>query len=628
MRQWKYAWLIMLCCLASTFSYAFTSYEINGQCRVDLYSISKVKTDSNLQLPQNGWEPVKMLPDRWDETWPNYSGGAWYKLEWTWQCRDDARLAEPIAFSLDYINAAGAVFLNGDMLWSDRHLQEPLSKSWNMPRFWVMPISGLENGSNEILIYVYGYAVQSAGIGKIGFNNVMQADAAHQQIIWNTRTLFQINIILSGVLGIICLVIWLFRRSESSFGWFALSSLLWICFISYVLVAETVPFPNSLAASRANLCFFILYILCFCIYLLRFISVRKPKLERAMLLLTAGFILSIWTVSLSMMKPLFGTVFLFYCGVFLLMYLYLCWTAFRTRHAESIFLAVCMTAIVSFAVFDVYMVYADISNDIAPLSPYTSPLITLFIVVILGARLNRNIKKIEQFNEELSTKVQQVSLDLSSSLNDKHRLALFNARLQERMKLSHDLHDGLGASIVRSMILVDQCEKNIPNQQFLSMLKLLRDDLRQIIDSGSASDDKIPESPILWVAPVRHRFSQLMDELDIHAAWRFAQRWEAEPSALQCLNLIRVLEESLTNVLKHSQATHVQVGMSFSGPHQLELVIQDNGVGFDVDCVKQNGMSIGMRSMKTRVERMGGQLNIRSVKGETVIQAIINLKSS
>jgi len=39
-------------------------------------------------------------------------------------------------------------------------------------------------------------------------------------------------------------------------------------------------------------------------------------------------------------------------------------------------------------------------------------------------------------------------------------------------------------------------------------------------------------------------------------------------------------------------------------------------------------MSIGMRSMKTRVERMGGQLNISSAKGETVIQAIINLKSS
>ena len=37
------------------------------------------------------------------------------------------------------------------------------------------------------------------------------------------------------------------------------------------------------------------------------------------------------------------------------------------------------------------------------------------------------------------------------------------------------------------------------------MLKLLRDDLRQIIDSGSSIGSKVPENPKVWVAPVRHR---------------------------------------------------------------------------------------------------------------------------
>ena len=216
-------------------------------------------------------------------------------------------------------------------------------------------------------------------------------------------------------------------------------------------------------------------------------------------------------------------------------------------------------------------------------------------------------------------------MDLSSSLNDQHRLELFNARLQERMKLSHDLHDGLGSSIVRSMILVDQCDKKIPNKQFLSMLKLLRDDLRQIIDSGSVAGNKIPETPLLWAAPVRHRFSQLMDEMDIRAQWEFAAQWETEPTALQCLNLIRVLEESLTNVIKHSQATQVKVSMHYASPSQLELIIQDNGVGFDVDCVKQNGMSIGMRSMQSRIEKMSGNFSIDSGEDGTIVHACIKL---
>lgn len=626
MGLWKYVCCICLCCLISTICRASVSYEINSQCQVQLNSINKVRTSSDLELPRQGWEPVKELPHHWNETWPGYSGGAWYKLIWDWNCQNNSRLTDPIAFSISYINSAGALFLNGDLLWRDKNLQEPLSKSWNMPRFWIMPVSGLKKNDNEILIYVTGYSAMSAGIGKISFDNAITANTLNEQRIWNTRTLFQINLILSATLGTFCFVIWLYRRSETSFGWFALSSLLWIYFISNILATETYVFSSSIVSSRINLMVFLLYILCFCTYLLRFIQVKKPKIERFFLIVTAIFILNIWTVSLAQMKMLFDFVFLVYCCIYFATYIYLCWAAWRVRRSDYILLAICMTVIMLISIYDLRIAFLGPGYEITPLSPYTSPLFTLFIVVILGSRLDRNIKKIEQFNVELSTKIQQVSLDLSSSLNDQHRLEVFNARLQERMKLSHDLHDGLGSSIVRSMILVDQCEQKIPNQQFLSMLKLMRDDLRQIIDSGSALDGKIPETPVLWAAPVRHRFSQLMDEMDIHAEWRFAERWEAEPSALQCLNLIRVLEESLTNVIKHSQAIQVKVSMYYTSPKQLELIIQDNGVGFDVDCVKQNGMSIGMRSMQSRIERMGGQLSIHSGKGLTQIHAIIKLQ--
>ena len=173
------------------------------------------------------------------------------------------------------------------------------------------------------------------------------------------------------------------------------------------------------------------------------------------------------------------------------------------------------------------------------------------------------------------------------------------------------------------MILVDQNEDEMSNQQFLSMLKLLRDDLRQIIDSGSSIGSKVPENPKVWVAPVRHRFSQLMDEMDIHSRWDFPNEWLIEPNALQCLTLMRVLEESLTNVIKHSQAKNVAVSMQFMQPNQLLLKIQDDGVGFEANSVLEQGMSIGMRSMKMRLERVGGQLKLSSTPGYTLIQAIL-----
>ncbi|NNH39325.1 sensor histidine kinase [Acinetobacter terrae] len=616
---------LFLLSLFSRISYAEITESINEQCSVHINSVSAVKTPSQTVLPKQGWQLVQ-LPDKWTNHWKNYNGGAWYKIEWNWACQNNAKLAEPIAFSIDYINSAGAVFLNGDLLWKDQHLQEPLSKSWNMPRYWILPISGLKSDENEILIYVKGFAFQSPGLGTISFNNVQSNYEIHQSKIWNRRTLFQINIMLSITFGIICFVIWLLRQKETPFGWFALSSLLWVLFISNVLVTETFPYPTSLMATQANLAFFVLYIVSFCIYLLRFIRTHLAKIEASIYFATGLAIACIFFTPQQFIYFVFPLIFLIYVGLFFVTCVYISYQAIKSRRADYIFLAICLIGIFSFAVIDILLLLSESTADARPLSPYSSPIITFFVVVILGTRLTRNVKKIETFNAALEVKVKQVGEDLSSSLNEKHQLELENVRLQERIHLSHDLHDGLGASLVRSMILVDQSAHNIPNQQFLSMLKLLRDDLRQIIDSGSSADNKIPVSPVMWVAPVRHRFSQLMDELDIHSKWAFSREWQAVPTALQCLTLIRVLEESLTNVIKHSQAKNVKVAMTYLLENQLILTIQDDGVGFDTDCVAQQGLSIGMRSMKMRLERIGAELHLSSEEGCTIIQAIVQLK--
>lgn len=624
MRSWlKYAFgICLLICAWQSYAQQIV-YPINQHCNVRVLSISSAKTASQNKSPETGWENVK-LPDVWDIRWKNYNGGVWYKIDWEWFCEREHSLNQSIVFALDYLNSAGAVYLNKDLLWANQHLQEPLSKSWNMPRYWILPASGLKPGKNQILVYVNGYAFQNAGLGKITFNNVHENIKHHQKSLWKKRTLFEINAILSTTLGILCLVIWLFIRRDNSFGWFALSCLLWLLFISQFLTTETYPYPTTLAAAQANLSFFILYILCFSVYLLRFADRRFPVLEESLFVFSIAVIVGIFFTPLDYAKIVLGTVFLSYASLLVVVYFYLAYLSYKTQKTELYLLIFCLTLIGLFACVDVvHLGNAETASLYQPLSPYTSPVITLFIALILGMRLKRNIQKIEKFNQDLEFRVFEVSEDLKRSMSEKHYLELENVRLQERIHLSHDLHDGLGASLVRSMILVDQNEDEMSNQQFLSMLKLLRDDLRQIIDSGSSIGSKVPENPKVWVAPVRHRFSQLMDEMDIHSRWDFPNEWLIEPNALQCLTLMRVLEESLTNVIKHSQAKNVAVSMQFMQPNQLLLKIQDDGVGFEANSVLEQGMSIGMRSMKMRLERVGGQLKLSSTPGYTLIQAIL-----
>lgn len=113
--------------------------------------------------------------------------------------------------------------------------------------------------------------------------------------------------------------------------------------------------------------------------------------------------------------------------------------------------------------------------------------------------------------------------------------------------------------------------------------------------------------------------------MDIRSKWDFPNEWVFEPNSLPCLTLMRVLEESLTNVIKHSRAVHVSVSMQFVPPKQLVLKVQDDGVGFQANSVLEHGMSIGIRSMQMRLERVGGQLKLNSTPSYILIQAVLTL---
>lgn len=202
---------------------------------------------------------------------------------------------------------------------------------------------------------------------------------------------------------------------------------------------------------------------------------------------------------------------------------------------------------------------------------------------------------------------------------------LSNALLQERLKLTHDLHDGLGSTLVHMIASLEQETGELSKPQMLSMLKLIRNDLRQTIDSNSSEQVRVPASMQEWLAPLRHRFNNLFDALDVCCDWQYSENWRTPPNSLQLLALTRLIEEALTNVIKHSRARHVQLSFIQPEPDALILEIEDDGVGFDISEVDASGLGIGMRSMSVRIARVGGLLDIASQPGRTLLSAKLAL---
>jgi NarL family two-component system sensor histidine kinase LiaS len=77
--------------------------------------------------------------------------------------------------------------------------------------------------------------------------------------------------------------------------------------------------------------------------------------------------------------------------------------------------------------------------------------------------------------------------------------------------------------------------------------------------------------------------------------------------------LYRIAIEALNNALKHAQAGLVSVYLDCRD-RQVELVVADNGRGFNLD--EMNECSVGLRMMRERAEKLGGQLVITSAPGQ------------
>ena len=89
---------------------------------------------------------------------------------------------------------------------------------------------------------------------------------------------------------------------------------------------------------------------------------------------------------------------------------------------------------------------------------------------------------------------------------------------------------------------------------------------------------------------------------------------QALPEVVE-VNLLRIGQEALTNVIKHSRASRVKIELSF-GPQEVVLQIKDNGTGFTLaNCPGPSEGHFGLLGMSERAKRIGGQFIPASAPG-------------
>lgn len=242
--------------------------------------------------------------------------------------------------------------------------------------------------------------------------------------------------------------------------------------------------------------------------------------------------------------------------------------------------------------------------------------IMLLIVsaLLLSRQARRRAELTEQLaneNEELERRVRRRTTELSALSSHLQQLSE-----KEKASLARELHDELGGLLIAVKMDVSWLQKRSPSAldpdiqgRWTRVLKVLDDGVdfkRRIVESlrPTLLDNMGLLPAVRWIT------EETCTRAGLHCTQSYP---EIEPLLADDASIMvfRLVQEALTNVVKHAHASEVTVQLALSDT-ELTVIISDNGIGIAADRRESVG-SHGLATMRHRVRSFGGNLEIESL---------------
>lgn len=208
-------------------------------------------------------------------------------------------------------------------------------------------------------------------------------------------------------------------------------------------------------------------------------------------------------------------------------------------------------------------------------------LLSIFVIILLSN--SRNTAKKENFQQE------------------KFSQALLLSQEEERTRIARELHDSVG----QQLTLIKKKSQNLQQEEITVLTNKALDEVRSI------SRGLYPA--LLKELGLTESIEQLVNEYDEQTALFFSMDIDTINSYFTestSLNYYRLIQECLTNIVKHAKAKSVTVSIKREG-NSIITLISDNGKGFDVNESKKKN-SLGLKTIFERIRIMKGNLSIDS----------------
>ena len=405
-------------------------------------------------------------------------------------------------------------------------------------------------------------------------------------------------------MGVFFLLFWGSRRAERTHLYLALSCIAWcVCNLQFVLPRrDDATLDSWYGAVTGPSITWVMWL----IYL--FVLQLDKRFSRLIAIGMPPFVLIMSIIALPLI-PLNEYAGIFYQGanvaVALLVAGRIGWMAIKGSielRVISVALAIASLA----GAHDLGLLSQSFDHEGIFLMPYTSMLIFGAFLFAVQRRYAHAINEHEQLSSSLAQRLSEREAELQANHSRLLELERAQTLAAERQRLIHDMHDGLGSALTTSLAMIEQ--GNVDGEELKDVLRGSVDDLRAVIDSLEPLDGDL----ISVLATLRFRLGKRLELAGIKLEWDMDDlpvlAWLGSPQALQ---LMRIVQEVLTNVLKHAAATQMRISAHCSGAC-IEVCIADNGKGFDVGA---SSPGRGLRHLAQRAASLHGSVLIDSRPG-------------
>ncbi len=244
----------------------------------------------------------------------------------------------------------------------------------------------------------------------------------------------------------------------------------------------------------------------------------------------------------------------------------------------------------------------------------TTTIAAFLFTSILGVLAFINVKRKKDIAEKnrLIEHQKVVSLIREQELNTLD--AIVEGQEKERKRIAEDLHDNLGSKLAVLKLHFDGFTENalIANnskqvEEFASTAALL-DETYQVVRSMShAESDRVIIQSLIHSLRVLAASISNTNKISIEITdFGFE---ESSLSQKTEMFVLRIIQELITNMIKYANATKASIDLTLYD-NELNIIFSDDGVGFDKDTLLNNGLGMGLKSIKDRVNKLNGTFEI------------------